>query len=169
MEDTKRPCNNFFKTGYCSYHEKCSFSHTITDKFVQSAEIANVLRKMGLEIKKIETKPKKNIIPDFSSEVDFPAAGKKKTSISKLIQTEMSTMTTQTEISDDKSTTAQDPASGCDNSYNNGYNDGIADLSEKVLGDFLHRQETINMLGQNGYIHLYLSSNIKSISNALQM
>ena len=174
MEDQRRPCNNFFKSGACSFKDKCTFSHTITDKFVQSTEIANVLKKMGLEIKKIESKPKKEInIPDFSSEVDFPMTEKKKTLVSKSIQTEDFTAsevstTTQTETYDDLDS-VQNSTINDDNRYGIGYNDGISDLTDKVIGDLLHRADTMSIMGNNGFVHLYFCSNIKSISDALRV
>ena len=174
MEDQKRPCNNFFKSGTCSFKDKCTFSHTITDKFVQSAEIANVLKKMGLEIKKIDSKPKKEInVPIFSSEVDFPTTGKKKTFVSQITQTEEFTKsevstTTQTEVSDDLDSVQDSTVNDCDR-YSIGYNDGISDLTEKVIGDLLHRADTLTVIGNNAFVHLYFCSNIKSISDALQV
>lgn len=169
MEDQKRPCNNFFKSGSCRFKDKCTFSHTITNKFVQSIEIANVLKKMGLEIKKIDLKPKKEInnAPNFNSEADFPITEKKKTSVSQITQTEEfakseASTATQTEIYDDIN-------SEDDNRYGVGYNDGISDLTDKVIGDLLHRQDTLNIMGNNAFVHLYFCSNIKSISDALRV
>jgi hypothetical protein len=169
MEDRKRPCNNFFKSGSCLFKDKCTYSHTITNKFVQSIEIANVLKKMGLEIKKIDLKPKKEIdnAPNFNSEVDFPTTGKKKTLVSQFTQTEEfakseASTATQTEIYDDLDSIQ-------DNRYGIGYNDGISDLTEKVIGDLLHRQDTLNIMGNNAFVHLYFCSNIKSISDALMV
>lgn len=167
MEDLKRPCNNFFKLGACPFNEKCNYSHVITEKFVQSTQIINILKDMGLEIRKIDNKPKKNMnIPDLNSEVDFPVVKKNKNLISKLIQTEdftkseTCTLSTQTDILDDLSSN--------NDKYDEGYNHGISELSEKIIGDLLHRSDTLNIMGNNGFVHLYFCSNIKSISDTLK-
>lgn len=213
-ESAKRPCNNYFKYGKCSYHNKCLYSHKITQDFIKSEELTKALKELGLEIlpiKKTTEILKKEVSPKINSNVDFPLINVKtpikmisvssqteKNSNEISIQTDKTDKTDTNEISiqtdndtdndndnsnDNDNDNSNDNNSDDNNSddnnsddnnsddlnvkYQNGYNDAIYDITDKILNNFLNQPDTWILMGNNPMIHMYFNSNIKSISNAL--